>query len=232
MASATKEERLAEPCARRMPSTVLLVEDDPATRAHLSGAIRGCPELVLVGEESTLAGGLARLLELAPDVLLTDLGLPDGSGLALVREAAAGGRTQPLVITVFGDEEHLLEAIRAGAVGYLLKSDGHTEITAAVLEVLAGGSPISPAIARDLLDRFRGLFPEPRERAPALSDRELEVLRHIVKGFTYDEIAGLLELAPTTVATHVRNIYRKLAVHSRSEAAYEAIQTGLIRLDE
>jgi DNA-binding NarL/FixJ family response regulator len=215
-----------------MAVSVLLVEDEPTVRDHLARAIRGRAELELVGAEATFADGRRRLTELRPAVLLTDLGLPDGNGIDLIRQAAATGSTLPLVVTVFGDEEHVVEAIRAGALGYLLKSDDELEASEAVLQVIAGGSPISPSIARYLLDSVRGVTPATTPDAPALSERELEILRYIVKGFTYAEIAGLLERSASTVATHVRRIYKKLAVHSRSEATYEALQMGLVRHDE
>jgi DNA-binding NarL/FixJ family response regulator len=136
------------------------------------------------------------------------------------------------VITVFGDEEHVVAAIRAGALGYLLKSDSQAEIANALREIARGGSPISPSIARYLLGAVRGVPRTPTPDTPPLSERELEVLRAIVKGFTYDEIAGLLEISSATVATHVRRIYRKLSVHSRGEAAYEALQQGIVHPDD
>jgi DNA-binding NarL/FixJ family response regulator len=181
----------------------------------------------------TLAAGRDALRSARPALLLTDLGLPDGSGIELIRAAADAG-VLPLVITVFGDEEHVVAAIRAGALGYLLKSESQAEIATALREIAGGGSPISPAIARYLLGAVRGVPRAPAANAdtPALSERELEVLRAIVKGFTYDEIARLLEISSATVATHVRRIYRKLSVHSRGEAAYEALQQGIVRPDE
>jgi DNA-binding NarL/FixJ family response regulator len=136
---------------------------------------------------------------------------------------------------VFGDEQHVVEALEAGALGYLLKDGTAEYIGASILEMLAGGSPISPAIARHLLRRFRGGAPGEAARTeelPRLSEREGEVLRLIVKGFTYAEIAELLGVSSHTVTTHVRGIYRKLEVHSRSEAVYEALQLGLVKVDE
>lgn len=119
------------------------------------------------------------------------------------------------------------------ALGYLLKSESSAGVARAILEAIAGGSPLSPSIARRLLGELRdppGAGPAPD--APSLSDRELEVLRHIVKGFRYDEIVEHLGISTATVATHVRKVYRKLAVHSRSEATYEALQLGIIRADD
>ena len=214
-----------------MALTVVLVEDDAATREHLARAVAAAPDFELAASAGTLAAGREALRSARPALLLTDLGLPDGSGIELIRAAADAG-VLPLVITVFGDEEHVVAAIRAGALGYLLKSDSQAEIATALREIARGGSPISPAIARYLLGAVRGVPRVPTSDTPTLSERELEVLRAIVKGFTYDEIAGLLEISSATVATHVRRIYRKLSVHSRGEAAYEALQQGIVRPDE
>jgi DNA-binding NarL/FixJ family response regulator len=140
-----------------------------------------------------------------------------------------------MVVTVFGDETHVVAALEAGALGYLLKDGSADYIANSILEMLGGGSPISPPIARYLLRRFRGLeeaqLPDGSE-APRLSEREREVLTMIVKGFSYAETAKLLGVSAHTVTTHVRSIYRKLEVHSRGEAVYEALQLGIVKLDE
>jgi DNA-binding NarL/FixJ family response regulator len=213
---------------------VLLVEDDPRTRARLEGVIAADPSLELAGSAGTLDEGRRGLATLAPDVLITDLGLPDGDGTELIRLAAEKPACLCMVITVFGDETHVLAAIEAGAMGYLLKDAAPESITASILEMVGGGSPISPPIARTLLRRFRSEEPppEPQPELPRLSGREQEVLKLVVKGFSTPEIARLLQVSPHTVTTHVRGIYRKLAVSSRGEAVYEALQLGLVRLDE
>ncbi len=216
---------------------VILVEDDDHTRERLARAIAGHPQPRLLGSGATCDEGRALLGKLPADVLITDLGLPDGSGIDLIREARdRNPKMLTLVITVFGDESHVIAAIEAGAMGYLLKDGTADYIGSSILEMIAGGSPISPPIARYLLRRFRTPAPPAGERSPAptpqLSEREHEVLQLIVKGFSYAEIAGLLGLSAHTVTTHVRGIYRKLAVHSRGEAVYEALATGLVKLDE
>jgi DNA-binding NarL/FixJ family response regulator len=213
-----------------MPHSVLIVEDDAATREHLARAIAASAEFAVAATAGSLAAGLAALREHAPQVLIADLGLPDGSGIELIR--AAPPHTLSLVLTVFGDEQHAVSAIRAGALGYLLKGDSSPAIVAALRAVIDGGSPISPSIARYLLGAVRGHAPAPADGAPELTPRELDVLRAIVKGFTYEEIGRLLDISQTTVAAHVRKVYRKLAVHSRSEATYEALQHGIVRADE
>jgi len=216
------------------PPSVLLVEDDAPTRQRLARAIEADATLRLAGAAGTRAEGLAGLTSLRPDILLTDLDLPDGSGIELIRAARAlDPAPLPMVITVFGDEKHVVAAIEAGALGYLLKDGTQDYIARSLHELVAGGSPISPPIARHLMLRMRPPPPaESSEDAPHLSEREREVLGAIVKGFSYAEIATLLGVTTHTVATHVRRIYHKLAVHSRSEAVYEALQLGIVKLDD
>jgi DNA-binding NarL/FixJ family response regulator len=216
---------------------VILVEDDDHTRERLARAIDAHSEIRLLGSAATCEAGRALLATTRADVLITDLGLPDGSGVELIREAR---RRRPellaLVITVFGDESHVVAAIEAGAMGYLLKDGTADYIGSSILEMIGGGSPISPPIARYLLRRFRTAEPAPAATtdvpATRLSDREREVLTLIVKGFSYAEIASLLGVSAHTVTTHVRGIYRKLEVHSRGEAVYEALAMGIVKLDE
>jgi DNA-binding NarL/FixJ family response regulator len=213
--------------------SVVLVEDDPVTRTRIARVIEGHPQLRLAGALGTVAAARAALERELPEVLLTDIDLPDGSGIELIGWLRArNAATAPMVVSVFGDEQHVVEAIEAGALGYLLKDGDADYIAASILEMLDGGSPISPPIARYLLRRLQSAPAGPGAPlgpAPQLSPREQEVLNLIAKGFSYAEIAGLLGLTPPTVATHTRGIYRKLDVHSRGEAVYEAIQLGLVK---
>jgi len=215
---------------------VLLVEDDVPTRTRLARVIEAQGDLRLLGAAGSCVEARALFERTRPQVLLTDLGLPDGTGIELIREARRRWPdVLPLVITVFGDEQHVVAALEAGALGYLLKDGTPEYIGASIMEMLGGGSPISPAIARHLLRRFRDGGPAEDVRSdgvPRLSEREGEVLRLIVKGFTYAEIAELLGVSSHTVTTHVRGLYRKLEVHSRGEAVYEALQLGLVKVDE
>ncbi len=216
-------------------STVLLVEDDDNTRERLARIIEATEGLSLFGAVATVAEARALLEKGAPDVLLTDLGLPDGNGIELIRRVRQGDRrSEAMVISVFGDERHVIAALEAGAAGYILK-DGTTEhIGKSLLQLVAGGSPVSAPIARHLLKR---LHPEPdaasaSREEPILSDREVDVLTAVAKGFTYNEIAEMLSISFHTVSSHVKHIYRKLEVRSRSEAVYEAVNLGLIRMDD
>lgn len=213
-------------------ASVLIVEDEPETRRALEAAVRGHPALSVLASVGTLADGL-RALHSGPDVVLVDLGLPDGSGEGLIRVAAAADPApEILVITVFGDERHVMSAIEAGAAGYLLKDAEPHAIAGAILDLLAGGSPITPVIARRILKRFHQTHQRaPRTPdAPHLTPREIEVLELVSRGYTNAEIADLLGMSFHTVTSHVKQIYRKLSVRSRSAAIFEATQLGLIDL--
>ena len=214
---------------------ILVVDDDDAFRESVCAAIARDKALTLAAQVSSVATAREAIEHGDFDVALIDLGLPDGNGIDLIREIAL---TRPeadvMVVTVFGDEAHVLASIEAGATGYLLKRSLNDTLGATVRELRAGGSPISPVIARQLLHRFKKGGAEASQPAAAvvddsgLSEREREVLLFIAKGFTVGEIANMLHLSAHTVATHVKHIYRKLAVHSRTEAVFEAGRMGLL----
>jgi DNA-binding NarL/FixJ family response regulator len=214
-------------------TTVMVVEDDPAFLARFCRIVAQSPELSLLGAVGDLASARRAIERQAPDVLLTDLGLPDGSGIDLIRETAARHpATDIMVISIFGDEEHVLASIEAGATGYILKDSLPEEFVHLIAQLRAGGSPISPVIARKLLKRFQPkretAGPTLEAAASGLSPRESEVLSLIAKGFSFAEIARLLDVSPHTITAHVKKIYQKLAVHSRGEAVYEAGKMGLL----
>ena len=206
-------------------------------RAHLARAIGADPMLSLTAAVGTVAEGLAELAA-EPDVLVADIGLPDGSGLEVVR-ARREGRPDALsmVVTALGDERSVISAIEAGACGYLLKDETTDEIASSIRQLLDGGSPIHPAIARFVLRRLQ-TEPEqaggvaPADDTPRLSEREHEVLQLVAKGFRFPEIAETFGISAHTVRTHVRRIYRKLEVGSKGEAVYEAVQLGILKLEE
>jgi DNA-binding NarL/FixJ family response regulator len=215
----------AAPTAR---VNVFIVEDDAVTRDSLRARIEAHPRLRVGAVGGTAAEGIAAITAARPDVLLSDLGLPDGSGIDVIRAALRRYPDLPImVITVFGNEKRVVSAIEAGASGYLLKDDPTHEIGLAIELLLAGGSPISPAIARHLIRHFQSpaVTEPPRE---SLTARELEVLGLASKGFSYGEIAQLLGLSSNTIASYTKRIYEKLAVSSRSEAIYEASRLGLL----
>ncbi len=209
--------------------STLLVEDDGATRAYLLDALNRISALQPVNFAVDVASGMRALERFRPKLLLVDLGLPDGEGTQLIAMAAKmEPRPEVLVISSLGDESHVVRALEAGASGYLLKDETPDAIGVAALKVLDGESPISPAIAVHLLKRFRPVAaPAPQEHP--LSDREVDILKLIAKGLRHDEVADTLGLRYSTVVSYVRDIYRKLAVHSRTEALFEARQLGLLR---
>ena len=223
---------------------VLLVEDEPGFAERFADIVRSDPEFELIGVAPNCAAARAILATTAPDILLADLGLPDGSGIDIIRETAERyPQCDIMVVTVFGDEDHVLASIEAGASGYVLKDSIPEEFLGLLRQLRAGGSPITPVIARKLLSRFKSdtsaanaisAAAKSTEAAKAdgpsiLSPRETEVLTYIAKGFSFNEIADLLGMSAHTVTTHVKRIYQKLAVHSRGEAVYEATQMGLLR---
>jgi len=215
--------------------SVLIVEDEPLARQRLANALAQHPHFTLSAVVGTCREARAALTVALPRVLLVDLGLPDGDGIELIREVVERRQdVDVMVITVFGDEKHVLAALKAGATGYLLKDSTSHDIGEAVLQLVNGGSPISPSIARYLLKRFHQEAPPKPVEADAkmLTERERDVLSLIVKGFSYKEIAGLLTISVQTVPSHIKNIYRKLAVHSRSEAVFETIHSGLVEFEK
>ncbi|OGB30647.1 MAG: DNA-binding response regulator [Burkholderiales bacterium RIFCSPLOWO2_12_FULL_61_40] len=219
---------------------VLVVEDDPQMRDFFSDSVSRCAQLQLAASVGTVTEAKTWLDEdTSPvDVLLTDLGLPDGSGLEVIRHATRlNPACEPLVISMFGDEDNVLASIEAGALGYIHKDSTPDDIAQTILDMRAGASPISPMIARRVLAKYqsdrrqqdRATPPVPRG---LLSPREQEVLALISRGFSYAEIARLQALSVHTVQTHIKNLYGKLSVHSRSEAVFEATRMGfLVRHD-
>jgi len=218
-----------------MPHTVLVVEDDDQAREYIAGALGGESGPFRVSTASTVARALQLLERDPPDVLLTDLGLPDGNGLDLIRRSRQIEHdTLALVISVFGDERSVIGAIEAGARGYLLKSEAPEDLRLCVEQVLAGSSPMSPGIAAHVLRRFRAPAPAPgngtAENGLQLTLRERQVLELMVRGLTYKEAADALGVSRSTIASHIRKIYQKLEVESRGEAVFEALSRGIVKV--
>jgi DNA-binding NarL/FixJ family response regulator len=212
--------------------TILLVEDDPPTLWRLQDA------LVKAGFDvaaaATLAEARASLVRRVPKVLLTDLQLPDGHGVDLIRETRQRfPDTEIMVISILGDQESVIAAITVGATGYLLKDAFPTDIASTVRDLVAGHSPISASIARFIVRRTQANVeppPGPPLNTTRLTPREIDILWGIAKGFSYAEIASHLGMSRQTVPGHIKSIYRKLEVHTRGEAVFEALQQGLIKL--
>lgn len=227
----------APPSPGNPPIRVALVEDDVHFQTAIANAIHAAADMQLVSLSGTRAEGLLALQSVPADVLLVDLGLPDGSGIDVIQAAHTHAPAcAVMVCTTFGDEAHVLQSIEAGASGYLLKDSAPENMLAEIRSLHGGGSPISPLIARQILTRFRqspaAAPPAPAARAleaqAVLSSREKEVLELITKGFTAEEIARLMQVSVHTVQTYVRRVYGKLKVTSKAEAIYEARQQGII----
>ena len=209
-----------------------LIEDDLTVLLFVEQTLVGRPRWRLVGHSETLAHArLAAPYSLA-DVYLVDLGLPDGRGEEMLRALSlARPEAELLVFTVFGDESRLIEALQCGATGYVLKGCSSDELIAAIEQISEGGAPISPLLARMLLKKFRR--PEisaqlPDDEHPALSERETDVLKLVAQGYVNKEIAQKLGIGSATVSTHIKNLYRKLAVHTRVQVVKVAQERGLL----
>lgn len=207
--------------------TCLLVEDVPEAVDWLSRALRSTFPAIELVQASTLAEARQCLVATpAPDLALVDLGLPDGNGVDFIAELGyRSPRTLCVVASIFDDDQHIFPALRAGAQGYLLKDQDQDAIIELLQGIIAGRPPLSPAVARKLLSHFRV---EPEVSAPKLTERETEVLRLIAKGLTTTEVARLLGISANTVPSYVKEIYRKLNVSSRAEAALTARNMGLV----
>ena len=220
--------------------TVAIVEDEPEVLATVSKVIAANPQLRLAHSCSNAIDMMRWLARNPVDVLLVDLGLPDRPGTEVIRLCRS---LQPdcevMVLSIFGDATHMVQAFEAGARGYLLKDGTEAELAKHVLSLRAGGSPMSPIIASQLLSRWqegsakaspalRPRMPVATPKAEALSKRELEVLQLVARGCTYQETGNHLGITVTTVQAHVRNIYSKLDVHNKAEALFEARQLGLL----
>jgi DNA-binding NarL/FixJ family response regulator len=213
--------------------TVAIVEDDAGMRNRIAKVIQENSSLDLVFSASNGQEMLNWLRsKQKPNVLLVDLGLPDISGSEVITEASKlSPNTEIMVLTLFGDEANMIKAFEAGARGYLLKDGTEDDLALHIMNLHAGGSPMSPIIARQLLVRLNRAA-EPAKPIKTLLDplspREAEILQMLARGYTYAELAEMLGIKFTTIHTHVRNIYSKLAVHSKTEAVFEARQLGLL----
>lgn len=206
--------------------SIAIIEDDPAMMTWLSSLIASEPDFIVSQTATTCREGFALIEAGGYDVLLCDLGLPDGDGVDLIRKSAAAHRLADImVITLFAEQRKVVDCIRAGARGYLLKGMDSQDCVAAIREMKRGGSPISPTIARLLLLHIR---PETETTDAQLSERERDILNMMARGFSKGECADFLHLSINTISTHVKNIYRKLEVNSRSEAVFEANNQGIL----
>ncbi|MFP2900800.1 response regulator [Corallococcus sp. 4LFB] len=241
--------------AAPLPIRVFVVEDQTKILKNQLRLFEGHPDIDIVGTALSGEAAMEEVERANPDVLLLDLGLPRMSGIDVTREVKARfPKMEILIFTIFDEEDKVLEAVKAGASGYLLKGATVDKIVEAIKEVRAGGTVIQPNLARRLLRHFRvepDTAPVPTEPLPVapsaaesaapggdasaqepllkpLSDREREILQLIAKGVSNSEAARLLSLSKATIRTHLEHIYRKLEVTNRVEAVTEGIRKGLI----
>lgn len=209
------------------PVRIAIIEDEPAVRRYfmqIMGMAEGYDVIAMAPDLATGRG----LIGLQPDLFLMDIGLPDGNGYDLVPEIKAGCTAKVLIISSFGDRDTVVKALGAGADGYLLKDSSPQQLLDGIGITLDGGAPVSPAAAVYLLDLLRAQSPIPQgaaaDDAPddRLTARETELLRAFADGKSYKEAARVLGISPHTVGTHVKAIYRKLEVNSRSDAIRQA----------
>jgi len=206
---------------------VVIVEDQRRTREGLAAEVAFDPGLRVVGAFASMEEALPVIEREPPAILLTDIGLPGMSGIEGVRRYRARHQSAlVLVLSVFGDDRHVFEAICAGASGYLLKDTPPDRLREAIHELVAGGAPMTPEIARRVVATFRRFPSTPAEHD--LSPRELDVLRAVGQGHSYKTAAIALAMSIDTVRFHIRNIYSKLHVHSKSEAVIVAIRMGIV----
>ena len=221
-----------------MPTSIYLIEDDNTVRDFVLRTLQLRADWTLVGSAASYRQAQAEAADAAANVYLVDLGLPDGRGEDLLRSLA---KTNPgselLVFTVFGDETRLIDAIEAGATGYVLKGCTGEELIHAIEQILEGGAPISSLLARMLLKKLRSVQDSlPPVKADALaadggvllSERETDVLKLVAQGYVNKEIARKLDISGHTVGSHIKNLYRKLAVNTRVQVVRAAQERGLV----
>lgn len=220
-----------------MQTSIYLIEDDTTVRDFVLRSLQTRPDWSLVGYSNSFAHAQAVAADAAANVYLVDLGLPDGRGEDLLKSLSRSNpASELLVFTVFGDESRLIEAIEAGATGYVLKGCSSGELVAAIEQIQEGGAPISSLLARLLLKRLRAVQGTPSP-VPAqsvqdgdvlLSEREGDVLKLVAQGYVNKEIARKLDISGHTVGSHIKNLYRKLAVHTRVQVVRAAQERGLV----
>ena len=210
------------------PLRVAIVEDQREVREGLAVLINGTPGFRCTGNYRSMEEALRVLEKEPPDVLLTDIGLPLMSGTEGIRILKALHPDLPiLALTVYKDDEEIFNALCAGASGYLLKNTPPARLLECLREVVDGGAPMSPEVARQVIRLFREISP-PVKADYRLTPQETELLKLMVEGYNYKSAAARLGITINTVSFHVRNIYSKLQVHSKSEAVAKALRNRLI----
>lgn len=212
---------------------IALVEDDDLARERMASLLISRLPGVRITQFQELQSAKDCVPDFPHDFWLVDLGLPDGSGVDLIRLVRRYyPSTNILVISVFGDVENIVNSIQAGANGYLLKDSVEKDLIGALDAIELGGTPLSPMIASSLLER---MLPNKytdvsgaNEHQKSLTERETELLNYLSRGYTYQEVSDLMKIGLSTVQSHIKHIYAKLAVRSRTEAIFEARVMGLL----
>lgn len=213
----------------RAPIGVGIVEDLEEIREGLADLLTHSPGFACAGAWRTMEEALRDLASRRPTVLLVDLGLPGMDGIEGIRRVRAGWpEVLPIVLTVYQDDDRIVKALCAGACGYLLKKTAAHEILARIEEAVAGGAPMSPEIARQVVGLFARVHPAPGSDH-GLTPHEVRVLKLLAEGHNYRTAAAVLGVTRATVAFHVRKVYAKLEVHSGTEAVAKALRDGLLR---
>jgi DNA-binding NarL/FixJ family response regulator len=209
---------------------VLVVDDQALVRGGFAMILEAEPDVVVVGEAADGVEALRLAAERTPDVVLMDVRMPRMDGIEATRRITAAGRARVLVLTTFDLDEYVYDAVRAGASGFLLKDVPPRDLAHAVRTVAAGSSLVAPSVTRRLLEEFVRRPPPGRrsERLDALTERELEVLGLLARGWSNAEVAGHLVLSETTVKTHVTRILTKLGLRDRVQAVVLAYEAGLV----
>jgi len=208
-----------------MPLSVLIFEDNPLLRESISSLITLKEEWQLKGAYENVLSVREHLVEHKPDLILMDIDMPGMNGIEAVAQIRAMDTTVPIImLTVFDDNLHVLDAIRAGASGYLLKKHLSTKLFDSIDEVLSGGAPMSPSIARMVIASMQKATENPYQLTP----REKDILSLLSQGNSYKIIASQSDISLDTVRTHIKKIYEKLQVHSQTEAVSKAINERLV----
>jgi DNA-binding NarL/FixJ family response regulator len=210
-----------------MPTTIVLFEDNEMLRESIAQMLSINPYFQVKGAFDNVLKSTELVKSLNPDVVLMDIDLPGLSGIEAVKKIRATGNTTPiLMLTVFDDNDHVFEAICAGASGYLLKKHLSSRLFDAIEELRSGGAPMSPSVARMVIN---SMHQKPVQENPyGLTARESDVLTSLSKGNSYKLIAAEFGLSVDTVRTHIKSIYEKLHVHSQTEAVAKALNEKLV----
>jgi DNA-binding NarL/FixJ family response regulator len=213
---------------REPSNSVAIVEDQREVREGLAMLINGTSGFHCTGNFRTMEEALRAISAELPDVMLTDIGLPGMSGTEGIRILKERHPELPIVaLTIYDDEDEIFDALCAGASGYLLKNTPPARLLECLREVVSGGAPMSPEVARRVIKLFREVRP-PERASHNLTPQETELLKLLVEGHNYKTAAAELSISVNTVSFHLKNIYEKLQVHSKSEAVAKALRERLV----